>query len=107
MNTNMLGFRWFSKIFAALCLDKSILSIRRFKNNFGCAMHLGDGIPQHWKNLTSLGLEKKKFVSCIGPKKSRVGRSVKKKLHYILGQKVVFYACFTLIESWEGRKKTC
>ena len=27
MNTNMAGFRWFSKIFASLCLDESSLSI--------------------------------------------------------------------------------
>ena len=39
-------------------------------------------------------------------KSNRVGRSVKKKfLHYLFGQKCVFYACFTLIGSWEGEKK--
>ena len=27
MNTNMTGFRWFSKILASLCLDESSLSI--------------------------------------------------------------------------------
>ena len=32
MNTNMTGFRWFSKIFAPLCLDKSSLSIGRIKS---------------------------------------------------------------------------
>ena len=26
-------------------------------------------------------------------------------LHYFFGQKCVFYACFTLIQSWKGRKK--
>ena len=41
------------------------------------------------------------FVSCNGPKKNRVGRSVKKMF---FGQKCVFYACFTLIWSWEGGK---
>ena len=25
-------------------------------------------------------------------------------LHYFFGQKCVFYACFTLIGSWEGEK---
>ena len=29
MNTNMTGFRWFSKMFASLCLDESSLSIGR------------------------------------------------------------------------------
>ena len=49
--------------------------------------------------------KKKLFVSCNGPKKNRVGRSVKKIiLHYFFGQKCVFYACFTLIGSWEGGK---
>ena len=51
----------------------------------------------------TLGLEKKLLVSCNGPKKNRVGRSVKKKCFaYFFGQKCVFYACFTLIGSWEG-----
>ena len=37
--------------------------------------------------------------------KNRVGRSVRKKiLHYFFGQKCVFYACVTLIGSWEGGK---
>ena len=50
-------------------------------------------------------LKKKLFVSCNVPKKNRVGRSVKKKiLHYFFGQKCVFYACFSLIGSWEGDK---
>ena len=45
------------------------------------------------------------FVSCNGPKKNRVGRSAKIFfLHYFFGQKCVFYACFTLIGSWEGDK---
>ena len=45
------------------------------------------------------------FVSCKGPKKNRVGMSLKKKkLYYFLGLKCVFYACFTLIGSWEGGK---
>ena len=52
-----------------------------------------------------LGLKKKLFVSCNGPKKNRVGRLVKKTfLHYFFGQKCVFYACFSLIGSWEGEK---
>ena len=43
------------------------------------------------------------FVSCNVLKKNRVGRSVKKYfLLYFFGQKCVFYACFTLIWSWEG-----
>ena len=45
---------------------------------------------------------------CLFPvtvrKKYREGRSIKKKLHYFYGQKCVFYACFTLIWSWEGGK---
>ena len=50
--------------------------------------------------------KKKLFVSCNGPKKNRVGRSVKKIfLHYFFGQKCVFYACFSLIGSREGEKK--
>ena len=45
------------------------------------------------------------FVSCNGPKKNRVGRSVKNLfLHYLFGQKCVFYAHFTLIGSSEGGK---
>ena len=53
----------------------------------------------------TLGLKKKVFVSCNGPKKNRVGRSVKRFfLHYFFGQKCVFYACFWLIGSWEGEK---
>ena len=45
------------------------------------------------------------FVSCNGLKKNWIGRSVKKIiLHYFFGQKCVFYACFTLIGSWEGGK---
>ena len=32
MNTNMTGYRWFSKIFASLYLDESSLSIDRVKN---------------------------------------------------------------------------
>ena len=47
----------------------------------------------------------KLFVSCSGLKKNRVGRSVKKKILFdFFGQKCVFYACFTLIGSWEGGK---
>ena len=42
--------------------------------------------------LCRLCLEKKKFVSCNGLKKNRVG------------PKCVFYACFMLIGSREGRK---
>ena len=45
----------------------------------------------------------KLFGSFNGPKKYRVGKSVKQFfLHYFLGQKCLFYACFTLIGSWEG-----
>ena len=47
----------------------------------------------------------KLFVSCNGPRKNRVGKSVKKIFfHYFFGQKCAFYACFTLIGSWEGGK---
>ena len=46
--------------------------------------------------------------NCLFPvtvrKKNRVGRSVKKILHFFFGQKCVFYACFTLIGSWMGDK---
>ena len=49
--------------------------------------------------LTSRHTEKM-FDSCNGPK-NRVGRSVKKDC-VLFGQKCVFYACFTLIGSWEG-----
>ena len=50
-----------------------------------------------------------KKINCLFPvtvlKKNRVGRSVKKKkFHYFFGQKCVYYACFTLIGSWEGGK---
>ena len=45
------------------------------------------------------------FVSCNGLKKIRIGRSVKKIfMHHLFGQKYVFYACFTLVGSWEGSK---
>ena len=38
--------------------------------------------------------------------KNRVGRSVKENLGGLFfGQKCVFYACFTLIGSWEDTKK--
>ena len=46
-------------------------------------------------------------LNCLFPvtvRKNRVGRSVKKKMHNFLGQICVFYACFTLIRSWEGDK---
>ena len=54
------------------------------------------------------GLRPKKR-NCLFPVmirgKNRVRRSVKKIiLHYFFGQKCVFYACFTLIGSWEGGK---
>ena len=39
MNTNMIGFRWFSKIFASLCLDESSLSIGRVKKNLQIFSH--------------------------------------------------------------------
>ena len=39
-NTNMTGFRWFSKIFAPLCLDKSSLSIGRVNINTGEGLSL-------------------------------------------------------------------
>ena len=46
------------------------------------------------------------FVSCNGPKKNRLVRSVTTFfLHFFFGQKCGFYACFTLIGSWEGGKK--
>ena len=52
--------------------------------------------------VNNLGL-KKLFVSCNGPKKNRVGRSVKIFfLHYFFGQKCVFNACFMVIRSWKG-----
>ena len=35
-------------------------------------------------------------------KRNWVGKSIKKKLHYFFGPKCLFYACFTLIGSWEG-----
>ena len=41
-------------------------------------------------------------MSCNDLKKNRVGRSVFLKKNF--GQKCVFYACFTLIGSWEGEK---
>ena len=45
------------------------------------------------------------FVSCNGPKKNRVGRSLKENfLHSFFGQKCVFYVCFTLIGSRMGDK---
>ena len=38
--------------------------------------------------------KKRKFVSCNRP--NMVGRSVKEiSLHYFIGQKCVFYACFS------------
>ena len=44
---------------------------------------------------------------CLFPvtvfKKNKVGRLVI-FLHFFFGQKCVFYACFTLIGSWEGGK---
>ena len=48
------------------------------------------------------------FVSCNGLEKNRVGTFVGRQkkffLHNYFGQKCVFYACFTLIRSWEGGK---
>ena len=53
----------------------------------------------------SLDQENNIVVSCNDLRKKRVGRSVKKLfLHYFFGRKCVFYACFTLIGSWEGGK---
>ena len=44
-----------------------------------------------------------KKINCF--EKNWVGRSVKNNLlHYFFGQKYVFYACFSLIGSWEGEK---
>ena len=64
---------------------------------------------RHLKSLWQILYKAKKkilFVSCNGLKRNRVGRLVKKIfLHYFFGQKCVFYACFTLIESWEGKTK--
>ena len=46
------------------------------------------------------------FVSCNGLTKKRVGRSVDFfLLHDFFGHICVFYACFTLIWSWEDGKK--
>ena len=46
----------------------------------------------------------KKMITIISVK-NRVSRSVKEfLLHYFFGQKCEFYACFTLIGSWEGGK---
>ena len=56
------------------------------------------------RTISVLGLKKKLFVSCNGPKKRRVGRSVKKYFDNFFGQKCEFDACFTLIGSWEGGK---
>ena len=54
---------------------------------------------------------KRLFVSCHGPKRNRVGRSVKHiytciylYYYYFFVQKCVFYACLMLIGSWEGVK---
>ena len=70
-------------------------------------MPLAQKIPYHNGDISAtLGLEKKLFVSCNGTKKNRVGRSVKNEFCTIFfGQKCVFYAFFTLIMSWEGRRK--
>ena len=46
---------------------------------------------------------KKMFVSCNGPKKNRVGRSVRIFFKLFFVQKCVFHACFMLIGSSEGR----
>ena len=56
-------------------------------------------------NITK-AYKKELFVSCNGRERNRVGRSVKSFffLVYFFGQKCVFYACFTLIGSWEGEK---
>ena len=43
MNTNMTGFRWFSKIFASLCLDESSLSIGRVRIATRCIKSLLHG----------------------------------------------------------------
>ena len=50
-----------------------------------------------------------KKINCLFPvtarKKNREGRSVKRFFFALFfGQKCEFYACFTLIESWEGDK---
>ena len=38
--------------------------------------------------------------------RKKIGLSVKNFfLHYFLGRKCMFYACFSLIGSWEGEKK--
>ena len=54
-----------------------------------------------------MGLRPKKR-NCLFPvtvEKNRVGRSVKSFFFALFfGQKCVFYACFTLIGSWEGGK---
>ena len=58
----------------------------------------------HWWTFTTFvphtkAIKKILFVSCNGLKKNRV------KMYKKIGQKCVFYACFTLIGSWEGGKK--
>ena len=50
--------------------------------------------------------KKENVFFLLWSEKNRVGRSVKRFfLHYFFGQKCLFYACFTLISSWEGQKK--
>ena len=52
-------------------------------------------------------LVRPKKRNCLFPvtvRKKRVGRSVKNKICIIFLVQNVFYACFTLIVSWEGGK---
>ena len=48
------------------------------------------------KNIVSL------FPVTVRKKKGEIGKNI--FLHYFLGQKCVFYACLTLIGSWEVAK---
>ena len=58
-----------------------------------------------WKEGEDFKNHFKQHRVCNGLKEYRVGRSVKKFFFdYFFGQKCVFYACFTLIWSWEGKK---
>ena len=47
MNTNITGFRWFSKIFESLCLGRTSLSIGRVKHTHDISTLQGTCIMQH------------------------------------------------------------
>ena len=77
-----------------------VCDIWSFTDHIGWERHLTYPVV-----VVAWGLEKN-IVSCTSPEKNRVGRLGKKDFWIILfGQKCVFYACFTLIGSWEGGKK--